>query len=175
MRAWVRTLGRWLHRAVLLHCWALLCLYLMFKLYERSHFIDVLPAAIEPIGVVLISGESGFREGCGVAVLRMAPELRARLRREGLAALQDAQQARGYPDENYYRYQPWQPTPAPGTGEDGVLAPIFLGLQCADADDELTSRIGKASQEAGGYYSEKGEAALLLLPREGLIVFGYFG
>ena len=56
---------------LLVSCWVLLCLYLVFKLYERSHFIDVLPAAIEPAGVVLISGQSGFREGCGVAVFRL--------------------------------------------------------------------------------------------------------
>ena len=60
--------------------------------------------------------------------------------------------------------------PAPGEGD--MLSPIFLGLQCADADDELSARIGRASQ---GYYTTKHEGALLVLPREGLIVFGYFG
>ena len=57
-------------------------------------------------------------------------------------------------------------------GEGDMLSPIFLGLQCADADDELSARIGRASQ---GYYTTKHEGALLVLPREGLIVFGYFG
>lgn len=157
-----------LYRAVLLWFCLLLLLYLGYKLAERSYAIDALPAPLEVDGLVLIADESGLREGCGVAVLRMSPALRARLQREGLAALQEARQARGYAD--YYRYEPWQALPAPGEGD--MLSPIFLGLQCADADDELSARIGRASQ---GYYTTKHEGALLVLPREGLIVFGYFG
>lgn len=168
---WV--IGRLLYRAFLLGLWLLLLFYLAYKLAERSDAIDALPAQLEEDGVVLIAGESGLREGCGVAVLRMAPALRVRLQREGLRALQGVDQARGYAHD-YYRFEPWQATPI--VDDEGAdISPIFLGLQCADADDELTSRIGRASQEEGGYYSEKDEGALLLLPREGLIVYGYFG
>lgn len=169
--AWM--IGRLLYRAFMVWLWLLLWLYLAYKLAERSHAIEALPAQLEVDGVVLVGGESGIREGCGVAVLRMAPELRSRLGREGLAALQDARQARGHADNDYYRYEAWQPLPTPDEGRG--LSPIFLGLQCADADDELTRQISRASQEEGGYYSEKDEGALLLLPREGLIVYGYFG
>ena len=166
-------IGRLLYRAFLLWLWLMLLLYLAFKFGERSHAIDALPAQLEVDGLVLVGGESGIREGCGVAVLRMSPALRLRLQREGLAALQDARQARAHPGDDYYRYGPWHPLPA--RAEADPLAPVFLGLQCADADDGLTERIGRASQAAGGYYSSKEEGALLLLPREGLIVFGYFG
>ena len=101
-----------LYRAVLLWFCLLLLLYLGYKLAERSYAIDALPAPLEVDGLVLVGGESGFREGCGVAVLRMSPALRARLQREGLAALQQARQARGYADDDYYRYEPWQALPA---------------------------------------------------------------
>ncbi|WPC04776.1 hypothetical protein SBP02_18775 [Pseudomonas benzenivorans] len=166
-------IGRLLYRALMLWLWLLLLFYLGFKLAERGQAIDALPAQLEVEGVVLIGGESGIREGCGVAVLRLSSAMRVRLQREGLAALQEARQARGYPERDYYHYQAWQTTPAKGAAEG--LSPIMLGLQCADADDELTARISRASQEAGGYYSQKDEGALLLLPREGLVVFGYFG
>jgi hypothetical protein len=170
MRAWVRTLGRWLHRAVLLHCWALLCLYLVFKLSERSHFIDVLPAAIEPAGVVLISGQSGFREGCGVAVFRLSGETLDELNNSGLAALDEARQARGYADD-YYHYEAWQSTPVLA----GEISEGWPPLACADADEDLERRILLAMQSPGSFYTRKGDALLLVLPAEGLIVFGYFG
>lgn len=166
-------IARLLYRAFMVWLWLLLLLYLAYKLAERSHAIDALPAQLEVDGVVLVGGESGFREGCGVAVLRMLPAMRVLLQREGLAALQNALQARGHPEENYYRYGPWRPTPIEVDVEGHT--PIMLGLQCADADDELTRRISRTSQQEGGYYSEKDEGALLLLPREGLIVYGYFG
>lgn len=167
-------IGRLLYRIFMLWLWLLLLLYVSYKLAERSQAIEALPEQLEVDGVVLVGGKSGFREGCGVAVLRMSSDMRVRLRREGLAMLQEARQARGYPDRHYYRYQPWQATPIEALAGDSG-SPIMLGLHCADADDELTSRIGRASQEEGGYYSEKDEGALLLLPREGLIVYGYFG
>ena len=170
MRAWVRTLGRWLHRAVLLSCWVLLCLYLVFKLYERSHFIDVLPAAIEPVGVVLISGQSGFREGCGVAVFRLSVATRSALENSGLVALNEANQARGHADD-YHRYESWKSTPVLA----GEISEGWPPLSCADADEDLERRILLAMQSSGSFYTRKDEALLLVLPAEGLIVFGYFG
>ena len=169
---WV--IGRLLYRGLMLWLWLLLLLYVSYKLFERRDAIAALPAQLEVDGVVMIGGESGFREGCGVVVLRMSSDMRVRLRREGLVMLQEARQARGYPDRHHYRYQPWQATPIEVLEADSG-SPIMLGLDCADADDDLTSRIGRASREEGGYYSERNEGILLLLPREGLIVYGYFG
>lgn len=168
--ALLRLLGRLLYRGLLLHCWLLLVLYLGVKFAERQFSIAALPAGIEPAGVVLISGESGLREGCGVAVFRMAPALRQRLARQGLAALEGASQGRGYADESYYSYTAWQPTPVLDTDSQ-----VALGLSCADADDALTQRINRAQGSPGAFYSRKDEGLLLVIPAEGLIVFGYFG
>lgn len=166
----VRWLGRLLYRGLLLHCWLLLVLYLGFKFAERQHSIAALPASIEPAGVVLISGESGLREGCGVAVWRMSAAMRQRLANHGLTALAEARQARGHTDEPYYRYAPWQPTPV----EEKISA-MELGLQCADSDKALTRRIHRAMHGPDAFYSHKDEGLLLVIPAEGLIVFGYFG
>lgn len=166
----VRWLGRLLYRGLLLHCWLLLVLYLGFKVAERQSSIAALPASIEPTGLVLIGGESGLREGCGVAVWRMSAAMRQRLASHGLAALAEARQARGHADEHYYRYEPWQPTPVPES-----TSQVALGLSCAGADDALTQRISRAEGRPGAFYSRKDEGLLLVIPAEGLIVFGYFG
>lgn len=168
--ALMRLLGRLLYRGLLLYCWLLLVLYLGFKFAERQFSIAALPAGIEPASVVLISGESGFREGCGVAVFRLAPALRQRLAMQGLAALQGARQARGHADAPYYSYAAWQRTPV--SEPDSQVA---LGLSCAGADEALTQRINRAQGSPGAFYSSKDEGLLLVIPQEGLIVFGYFG
>ncbi len=165
-----RWLARLLYRGLLLHCWLLLVLYLGFKFAERQYAIAVLPAQIETDGVVLISGESGLREGCGVAVLRMSATLRQRLTSHGLGALEQARQARGHADEAYYSYAAWQPTPVLDSASE-----VSLGLGCADADEALMLRINRAQGSPGAFYSRKDEGLLLVIPAEGLIVLGYFG
>lgn len=148
----------------------LLVFYLGFKGMEREHFRQVLPGRIEPAGLVLIDGISGFREGCGVAVWRLGEASAAGLRREGLAYLRDARQARGH-DDAYHGYGPWQATPLP----EAQNSEGWLPLGCADAEPALQERILRAAQAPGGYYSEKPEGVLLVLHGERLIVYGYDG
>ena len=148
----------------------LLVLYLLFKGFEREHFRQALPARIEPAGVILIDGMIGFREGCGVAVWRLSEATAAGLQ-QGLGYLLSARQARGYA-EPYYRYGPWRATPlAAAQGMDGG----WLSLGCADAPAALQEQILRGAQDVHGYYSEKDEAVLLVLPAERLIVFAYNG
>lgn len=147
-----------------------LVLYLLFKGVEREHFRQALPAQIEPAGLILIDGMSDFREGCGVAVWRLSEATAASLQQHGFGYLQSAQQARGYA-ESYYRYGPWQATPlADAQSMDG-----WLPLGCADAPEALQEQILRGAQGMQGYYSEKREGVLLVLPRERLIVFAYNG
>ena len=147
-----------------------LLLYLLFKGFEREHFRQALPAQIEPAGLILIDGMSDFREGCGVAVWRLSEATAASVQQHGFGYLQSAQQARGYA-ESYYRYGPWQATPlADSQSMDG-----WLPLGCADAPEALQEQILRGAQGMEGYYSEKREGVLLVLPRERLIVFAYNG
>lgn len=146
-----------------------LVLYLLFKGFEREHFRQALPAQIEPAGLILVDGMSGFREGCGVAVWRLS-EATADGLQQGLGYLQSARQARGYA-EPYYRYGPWQATPlSAAQSMDG-----WLPLGCADAPEALQEQIMRGAQGVQGYYSEKREGVLLVLPMERLIVFAYNG
>lgn len=149
----------------------LLCLYLSYKVAERQFTIDALPVGIEPSSVVLLSGESGGREGCGAAVFRLSGYTCKRLLQEGAAFLESARQARGY-GSSYYSYEPWQETPVPDgfTSEGGW--PL---LWCAGIDARLAIRIHTAMQAPGAFYSIKPEGLLLLIPDEGLIVSGYDG
>lgn len=149
----------------------LLCLYLTFKLFERQHLIEVLPAQLEPASVLLIGGESGLREGCGAAVFRLSKQTRARVQQGGLTFLQMARQARGYTDD-YHSFEPWQATPLPASYNDESG---WLSLGCAGAGEDLQQRIYQAMQHPGAFYSSKREGMLLVIPAEGLLVFGYNG
>jgi hypothetical protein len=163
-----------LHVLVLLYLWLLLVLYLGFKLFERQSMLQTLPAALEVKGVEWIAGESGFREGCGVAVFRLSAAARQQLHDHGLAALADARQARGYSDD-YHRYDAWQPTPAGDEGRSAGSEEGVWALQCGDLPEALEQRISAGLNGPGGYLTHKNEGLLLVLPSEGLVVFAYNG
>lgn len=155
---------------VLLKLWLILLLYLAYKMSERPFMLRALPAAVEVQGVEWIAGESGLREGCGVAIFRLAPSMQQRLQARGLAALDGARQARGH-SEDYYHYQAWQATPVLNNlGSDGWLA-----LSCGDLPQDLEQRINNALAQPGSYFAGKDEGVLLVLPAEGLAVYGYNG
>lgn len=171
MKPCLRAAYRGLVYALQLLIGLLLCLYLAYKLCERQHMIAALPAQLEPASVLLIGGESGLREGCGAAVFRLSKATRRALQQDATGLLAQARQARGY-DEQYYSYGPWQATPVPDRyfSEGGWLA-----LSCAEPDHRLSRRIQLAMQRPGAFYSSKAEGLLLVLPAEGLLVFGYDG
>lgn len=155
---------------MMLFAWLLLCGYLVFKLVEREQMIQALPAGIEPSGTKLIAGETGFREGCGAAIFGLSSDTRQRLQREGLAFLEAARQSRGHTDD-YYAFGQWRSTPLEFTADvDGG----WRALWCA-GNGPLIRRVNLAVQRPGGFYSEKPEGILVVLPDEGLIVFGYDG
>lgn len=151
--------------------WLLLGLYLAFKMAERSSMIAALPLEVEINGVEWIAGQSGFREGCGAAVFRLSTAMRQRLQDQGIQALGDALQGRGHGDDHYYQYAAWLPTP----GDDLVGGEGWMALSCADLPKALNKRIYQGLGSPGGYITTKDEAVLLVLPSEGLVVFGYNG
>ncbi|MET1077108.1 MAG: hypothetical protein ABWY06_03705 [Pseudomonas sp.] len=160
-----------LGNGLLLFGWLLLLGYLALKFYQRNHFIDLLPTAIEPASVRVISGESGLSEGCGVAIFRLSAAARARLLRGGWPTLATARQARGYADP-LNAYAAWQHSPVPDRliGSEGWMA-----FACADVDQALERRIHAALRRPGAFYSTTHDAMLLVIPTQGLIVYGYSG
>jgi hypothetical protein len=105
-----------------------------------------------------------------VAVFRLSGATHSALKDSGLAALGEANQARGHADD-YHHYEAWQGTPVLA----GEISEGWPPLSCAAADEDLERRILLAMQSPGSFYTRKDEALLLVLPDEGLIVFGYFG
>lgn len=149
-------------------CSLVLGLYLAFKVLERSFMIDALPLGVEPAGVVVISDTGGIRESCGVAVFRLSMATRERLMSAGLSALKTARQARAS-STAYYRYREWRPTPAQEPVDGAV------GIACGELDGALDRQIAAGLRDSGGFFSHKPEALLLVLPKQGLIVFAYEG
>lgn len=64
--------------------------YAGFRVWETSWYKGLIPAALEVDGTVLIDGQSGIREGCGVAIFKLTDPALARIRSSGLAAVAGA-------------------------------------------------------------------------------------
>ena len=158
-------------------------IYLIPTLRAPGNRADVLPAQVKVDSVIdggndaSIMDQLGltFRlESCGAIVFSLSSETVDRLKAGGLAFLADALQARGFADRSYYRYAGWHETPVPPnwSGGDGVIAG---SLHCADIYKPLWRRIAVGIGRPGGFYAEKPEGQLILLPDEGLAVFTYYG
>lgn len=165
---WRRTL-RVLQFLAVLWCSLMLGLYLSYKVVERQWMIRSLPAAIEPRGVVLLADDGGFRESCGAAVFRLSGDTAQQVQAHGLQYLDQARQARRNNDR-YGHFEQWQQTPLDIDVDEGLI-----GLSCAEPDKDLQRRIYQAAGRPGSFYAKKDDGLLLVLPSEGLIMFGYSG
>lgn len=148
--------------------WLLLCGFLVDKMKEPAQRLKALPAALETDGVEWIDGDGGFFESCGVAVFRLSLATQQRLHDKRLSALATALHARGYRD---YQYQPWQTTP----GRLPVDSEGWSALSCGNLPKALEKRIDQGLDRPGGYLTSKDHAVLLVLPSEGLVIYGYGG
>lgn len=157
-----------LHLMVIVFLWLLLCGFLADKMKEPARMIKALPAALETDGVEWIDGDRGIFDSCGVAVFRLSLASRQRLHEERLSALATALHARGYRD---YQYQPWQTTPGRllADSEGGTA------LSCGNLPKALKQRIYQGLGRPGGYITGQDDAVLLVLPVEGLVVYGVGG
>lgn len=157
--------------------------YLVPAIRTTDTSADVLPAKLEVVGIADGGNDASildqlgltFRlESCGAVVFSLSSDTVERLKTGGLAFLADAIEARGFPNHSYYRYAAWHTTPVPQnwSGGDGLLA---ASLYCADIDKALWQRIADASSRSGGFYAEKPEGQLMVLPDERIAVFTYYG
>ncbi|MEH6420092.1 hypothetical protein [Pseudomonas sp. CGJS7] len=130
----------------------------------------------EPLGIshpILIEGESGFREGCGVAIFRMDRSTARAIEQQGLRFFDDVRHSRGF-DDPYHTFEPWRPTPNPSDVIDDQSL-LSLGLTCADADKTLTDELETAVREPGNFFANGPEKVLVVFPKKRLIVLAYFG
>jgi hypothetical protein len=152
-----------------------LVVYTIYSYFESRWYERLIPADLEISDVVLINGESGFREGCGAAIFSLNPETTKRIAFDGLNALKNARQARGHNDA-YHSYSIWQKTPYVETGDGMTLADRWLtGLGCAGIKGELGKQIYKALRREGSFFATTDEGGLIIIPSFGLAVFSYHG
>lgn len=150
--------------------------YAGFRVWETSWYRGMIPAAIEVDGTVLIDGQSGIREGCGVAIFKLTEPALARIRFSGLAAVAAAHEAREHPGEHYFTFGEWRETPYVTAGDGLTLRDRWLtGLSCASMDEKLRQDIGKAMSARGSFYSTSQESGLMVIPALGLAVLSYEG
>jgi hypothetical protein len=150
--------------------------YIGFRVWETSWYKGMVPAAIAIKSTVLIDGQSGIREGCGVAIFKLSDSTLARIRSSGLAAVAEAHEAREHPGAYYFTFGEWQETPYVSTGDGLTRKDRWLsGLGCADMDEGLRQNIDKATRSRGSFYATREEAGLIVIPALGLVVLSYEG
>ncbi len=146
--------------------------YQALQFYWYARFV---PAQLEIAYPVAAGSESGFREGCGVAVYKLSAKTLAAIEKKGIEALDSATQARGHldvadRDHHLYTYQPWKQTPVPlNWTSEGTW------LMCRVVGSELEREIIAAAKQGGAYYTTKHEAQLLVIPSLGYVVFSHYG
>jgi hypothetical protein len=142
-----------------------------FEYYWYRGFIP------EKIGVtfpVSISGETGFREGCGAAIFLLNGSTVDAIRRDGASFFEDATHSRKSNDY-YHTYQPWIETPAPNSTSDDFLSGLSCSRSIINSIIPTNKWIYEAARKKGSYYSTKHESEILVIPSLKLVVFIYFG
>lgn len=148
---------------------------LAWRFWELQSYVGVLPASIEVTDTLAIAGQSGFREGCGVAVFRLSKDTAESIKRNPLSALANARQARN-DDSDYHAFSEWVETPHKITDDGLSLKDRWLnGINCAKLPRELESTIYRALEAPGSYYATSAEGGLIVIPEADLIVFSYEG
>lgn len=167
------SLGR--RRKFIFFCVFAVSPFFAYKAFQFYWYAQVLPPEIEIAYPVAAGEESGFREGCSVAVYKLSSSSLRAIQKQGLRFFDRATQARGYAqpsDRNYhyYSYKPWKDSPIPeGWGGEGSL------FMCSVISSSLEREITAAAKQGGAYYTTKDEAQLLVIPSLGYVVFSSYG
>ncbi len=148
---------------------------LAWRFWELQSYVGVLPASIEVTDTLAIDGQSGFREGCGAAVFRLSKDTAESIKKNPLATLANARQARNDGSANH-AFSEWIETPHKVTDDGLSLKDRWLnGIHCAKLPGELASSIYRALEAPGSYYATDAEGGLIVIPEADLIVFSYEG
>ncbi|MDP1683231.1 MAG: hypothetical protein Q8L39_15840 [Burkholderiales bacterium] len=163
----------------------LLSSFFAYEAFQYYWYSLVLPSQIQITYPVSIGDESGFREGCGVAVFKVSDKTIEAIQKNGLKFFDGATQGRGYPkpseplsfsdrkklsDYYYHTYETWKETPVPpGWVSEGSL------FMCSVIRDDVAREIVKAAKLPGSFYTTKPEGQLFVIPSLGYVVFSYYG
>ena len=163
----------------------LLAPFLAYEVFQYCWYAAVLPSQIKITYPVSIGDESGFREGCGVAVFKVSDETIEDIQKNGLKFFDGATQGRGFPkpkeplsfsdhkklsDYSYHTYETWKETPVPPNWvSEGSW------FMCSVIRHDVAREIIKAAKLPGSFYTTKREGELVVIPSLGYIVFSYNG
>jgi len=137
-------------------------LYCYYKHWETGHYRALVSAEVAVADVVFVGSESGFREGCGTAVFKLA------LPEKGVNALPD--------NARYPASAGWRETPYVLTGDGLTLLDRWqIGLSCAGMSTELARQINDALEKPGSYVNRGAEDALIVIPYLNLVALVYDG
>jgi hypothetical protein len=148
-----------------------------YEAFQYYWYSLVLPSQIQITYPVSIGDESGFREGCGVAVFKVSDKTIEAIQKEGLKFFDAATQGRGYPKpseplsfSDYHTYDTWKETPVPPSWvSEGSW------FRCSVIRDDVAREIIKAAKLPGSFYTTQPEGQLLVIPSLGYVVFSYYG
>ena len=159
--------------------------FLAYEIFQYYWYAEVLPSQIKITYPISIGDESGFREGCGVAVFKVSKETIESIKKNGLEFFDGATQGRGYPKpkeplsfadhrklSDYYShtYENWKETPVPeGWVSEGSW------FMCSVIRKDVAREIVKAAKLPGSFYTTKREGKLVVIPSLGYVVFSYYG
>lgn len=154
---------------------ALVLVWAGWRLFEYQWYAGIIPKHLGISYPIEISGQSGFREGCGAAVFRMDEATARRITEQGPRYLARTMVSRSH-DDRYHTFLGWQATPvSSGDSSQGEGTSLSPGLDCASVDPELKSTILGALRAPGAYYTHGPEKFLLVDPAARLIVLSYHG
>lgn len=141
--------------------------YFSFKAYERDWYRQKIPPEILTGDAVLIDGESGFREGCGVAIFKLADETKSKIAAHGMIALDS---------ESSHGQSAWTQTPYIITGDGLTLEDRWMaGTGCARMDVELSKTLSDALVKPGAFVKKLHESAVIVIPTAGIVALVYVG
>lgn len=141
--------------------------YAILKAWEREWYRQKIPQEVSTGEVVLIHGESHFREGCGVAIFQLADETKSKIATRGIAALDTVSNEAN---------KAWTPTPYEITGDGLTLEDQWMnGAACARMDDELSKALSDALNKPGSFVKKLYESAVIVIPSAGIVAFVHYG
>ncbi|MFK3740906.1 hypothetical protein [Massilia sp. TN1-12] len=164
-------------------CLVLTCAaYLGFKRWESNSYRGLIPPEVGVANALLIEGKSGFMEGCGVAIFRLTPQMRERIKVQGLAAFDGSLDQKDHvrPSVERRRWQDemrsWEETPYVETGDGTTMEDSWqVGFSCADQTSDLVRSITDALRQPGSFVRKLHEAAVVVVPALGVAAFVHNG
>lgn len=164
---------------------AVLIFVLAYYVYEdcvASFYRKALPSVLETTSNVTWGSDVGWsdiilpirHEACGAVVFQLTPDTIEKIQNHGIAFFSEARQGRGNSRNNkyHYSYAAWQPTPAPGEWfGDG---PVTGSMSCAGFGARRMQTVKDNATRAGGFFTTRSNAQLIVLPNEQIAILTYF-